>query len=66
VLIRRNAPEYRGAVFLLRQPANMPIARVAAMAGISAPRVSQIQAEIEIGQRDGPMATLLARYRPKH
>lgn len=66
VLDRRNAPEYRGAVYLLRRAANIPIARVAAMAGISAPRVSQIQAEIESGQRDGPMATLLARYKLKH
>ena len=47
VLDRRHAQAYRGAVYLLRRVVNEPIGKVARRAGISAPRVSQIQAEVE-------------------
>ena len=65
VLDRRHAPAYRGAVYLLRRVVNEPIAKVARRAGISAPRVSQIQAEVESAKPRGPMQMLLRRYKVK-
>ena len=65
VLDRRNAPEYRCAVYLLRRASNLPLARVAQMAGISVPRVSQIQTEIESVKLAGPIAALRERYKVK-
>ena len=44
---------------------NEPIAKVARRAGISAPRVSQIQAEMESAHLQGPMRMLLERYKVK-
>jgi hypothetical protein len=65
VLDRRHAQAYRCAVYLLRRVANEPIAKVARRAGISAPRVSQIQAEAEGARPRGPMRKLLERYKVK-
>ena len=65
VLDRRHAPAYRCAVYLLRRVVNEPIAKVARRVGISAPRVSQIQAEAESAKPQGPMRTLLDRYKIK-
>ncbi len=48
VLDRRTSQaSYRVAVYLLRRAANLPLEQVAALAGVSAPRVSQIQRGIE-------------------
>lgn len=48
VLDRRAAPEaFRAGVYLLRRAANLPLAEVAAMGGVSAGRISQIQRAIE-------------------
>jgi hypothetical protein len=44
---------------------NEPIVKVARRAGISAPRVSQIQAEAESARPQGPMQKLLERYKVK-
>ena len=66
VFERGNAQAYRCAVYLLRRAANVPIARVAQMARISAPRVSQIQAEIERGGAQGAVHALLKKYKVKH
>jgi REP element-mobilizing transposase RayT len=65
VLDRRHAQAYRCAVYLLRRVVNEPIAKVARRAGISAPRVSQIQAEAESARPQGPMRKLLECYKVK-
>lgn len=65
VLDRRHAQAYRCAVYLLRRVVNEPIAKVARRAGISAPRVSQIQAEAESARPQGPLKMLLDRYKVK-
>jgi hypothetical protein len=65
VLDRRHAQAYRGAVYLLRRVVNEPIAKVVRRAGISAPYVSQIQAEVESAKPQGPMRTLLDYYKVK-
>jgi hypothetical protein len=65
VLDRRHAQAYRCAVYLLRRVVNEPIAKVARRASISAPRVSQIQAEAERAKPQGPMQKLLDYYKVK-
>ena len=65
MLDRRHAQAYRCAVYLLRRVVNEPIAKVARRAGISAPRVSQIQAEVERAKPHGPMRVLLECYKAK-
>lgn len=47
VLDRAHPEAFKIAVHGLRRQANLTISEVAALAGISAPRVSQIQAEVE-------------------
>jgi len=49
-------------VYLLRRAANLRLKEVAVMTGISAPRVSQIQREIEQGEADAELEQLLERY----
>ena len=44
---RASQATYRVAVYLLRRAANLPLEEVAALAGVSSPRVSQIQRGIE-------------------
>jgi hypothetical protein len=63
VLDRRHAQAYRCTVYLLRRVVNEPIVKVARRTGISAPRVSQIQAEAESARPQGPMQTLLDFYK---
>jgi hypothetical protein len=55
VLDRRSGEAFRHAVYLLRRRANLSLQEVAALAGVSSGRVSQIQSEIE---RSGPNAQL--------
>jgi REP element-mobilizing transposase RayT len=55
VLERHNAEAFRHAVYLLRRRANLPLQEVAALAGVSSGRVSQIQSAIE---RNEPNAHL--------
>ncbi len=49
VLDRLNGSTFKQAVHLLRRRCNLPLREVAAMAGVSVSRVSQIQREIEDG-----------------
>jgi hypothetical protein len=61
---RASQATYRVAVYLLRRAANLPLKEVAALAGVSAPRVSQIQRGIEDAGGLGrafPWAAKLAR-----
>jgi len=62
VLDRTSGEAYKAAVYLLRRAANLPLAEVAKRAGISLPRVSQIQAEIEQGKLVKPLKGLVERY----
>ena len=52
-------------LYLLRRVANLPLAEVAKRAGISRPRVSQIQAGIERGKWVEPLKGLVQRYKVK-
>jgi putative transposase len=65
VLDRAGGEAFRAAVYLLRRAANLPLAEVATRAGISAPRVSQIQTQIERGAISGRLKQLLDRYKVK-
>ena len=65
VLDCNHAQTYRSAVYLLRQVVNEPIGKVARRARIFAPRVSQIQAEVESAKPQGSLQMLLRRYKIK-
>jgi hypothetical protein len=65
VLDRHHTQAYRCAVYLLRRVVNEPIVKVARRAGISDPRVSQIQAEEESTRPQGPLRRLLDYYKVK-
>ena len=61
---RASQATYRVAVYLLRRAANLPLEEVAALAGVSPPRISQIQRGIEDAGGLGrafPWAAKLAR-----
>lgn len=47
VLDRSSGPAFKAAVYLLRREANLSLKEVAKLAGVSCPRVSQIQRELE-------------------
>ena len=53
-------------VYLLRRVANPPLKEVAAMAGVSAPQVSQIQQRVEREEPDGVLRYLLEHYKVKN
>jgi len=65
VLDRASGEAYKAAVYLLRRAANLPLAEVAKRAGISLPRVSQIQSEIEKGKLTEPLKSLVGDYKVK-
>ena len=65
VLDRASGEAYKATVYLLRRAANLPLAEVAKRAGISLPRVSQIQAEIERGKLTGALKGLVESYKVK-
>ena len=65
VLDRASGEAYKAAVYLLRRAANLPLAEVAKRAGISLPRVSQIQSEIEKGKLTEPLKSLVDDYKVK-
>lgn len=65
VLDRASGEAYKAMVYLLRRAANLPLAEVAKRAGISLPRVSQIQAEIEKGKLTEPLKGLVETYKVK-
>ena len=66
---RANQATYRVTVYLLRRAANLPLEEVAALAGVSAPRVSQIQRAIEdaggLGRAFPWAAKLAQKYKVK-
>lgn len=62
---RADTDAYKATVYLLRRAANLPLAVVAKRAGISLPRVSQIQAEIEKGKLAEPLKGLIDNYKVK-
>ncbi len=47
ILNRSNAEAFKMLIYKLRREANLPLRDVAALTGVSEPRVSQIQAQIE-------------------
>jgi hypothetical protein len=53
VVDRSHQPAFKTAVYLLRRACNTPLAQAARIAGISASRVSRIQAEIEKSEPTG-------------
>lgn len=59
VLQRSGGAAFKAAVYLLRRRGNMTLREVAALVGISAARVSQIQAEIENTAPDARLLELL-------
>jgi len=65
VMDRSNGEAFKAAVYLLRRAANLPLAVVAKRAGISPPRVSQIQTEIQSGRPGERLKRLLASYKVK-
>jgi len=60
VLDRSHPKAFKAAVYLLRRQANLSLRQVAKMAAISAPRVSQIQTEIETEGADKVLTILSA------
>ena len=64
-LDRGNGAAFKTTVYLLRRIAYLTLADVASLAGVSAPRVSQIQAEIERGQPGGRVKAVLTKYKVK-
>jgi hypothetical protein len=62
---RSYQPAFRAWVYLLRRAAHLRLKEVAALARISAPRVSQIQREIEQGEVDSVLGQLLENYKLK-
>jgi REP-associated tyrosine transposase len=65
VLDRSSGEAYKAAVYLLRRAANLTLAEVAKRAGVSPPRVSQIQAEIESRPLTNPLKALVESYKVK-
>ena len=59
VLRRSSGRVFRVAVYLLRRVGNLPLAEVAKQAGVSASRVSQIQAELEATEDEERMTAIL-------
>jgi REP element-mobilizing transposase RayT len=59
VLDRASGEPFKHAVYLLRRRANLPLQEVAALAGVSIGRISQIQSEIESHPADPALARCL-------
>ncbi len=62
---QRSHPAFKQAIYLLRRAANLSLAEVALRAGVSAPRVTQIQREIESGGLDKMAQHMLTTYQLK-
>ena len=65
VLDRRQGEACRAAVYLMRRAGNIPLREVAARAGVSAGRISQIQTQIEAGKVSKRLSALLTMYKVK-
>jgi len=66
VLDRSHQAAFKTAVYLLRRVCNLPLTDVARLGGVSASRISRIQAEMEKGGIPDGAAGLLAGYKDKH
>lgn len=66
VLNRVHQGAFQAGVYLLRRAANLSLNEVAALAGVSPPRVSQIQTKIESGKPDRRLRRLMTLYKLKH
>jgi len=65
VLERASGEAFKAAVYLLRRAANLSLAEVAKRAGLSPPRVSQIQTEVEKGKLSETLRQLVENYKVK-
>jgi REP element-mobilizing transposase RayT len=65
VMHRSSGEAYKAVIYLLRRAANLPLAEVARRAGVSPPRVSQIQAQVERGKLSGRLRSLIEDYKVK-
>ncbi len=66
VFDRSHQAALRAVVYLLRRVANLSLKEVAEMAGVSSPRVSQIQHRVEREKPDDPLQHLLFYYKVKN
>ena len=66
VLSREHREAFRAAVYLLRRMGNLSLQEVAALAQVSAPRISQIQRAIESGAAEPILAKLMTLYKVKN
>ncbi len=66
VLDRSCQAAFRAAVYLLRRAVNLNLREVSTLAGVSIPRVSQIQRKIEAGLNDDRLSALMGRYQVKN
>ena len=63
---RTHQDAYKGAVYLLRRVANVPLKEVADLFNVSPPRISQIQKQAKAGRFDKKLTRLLKRYKVKN
>ena len=66
VLDRSCQAAFRAAVYLLRRTVNLSLREVSILAGVSTPRVSQIQRNIETSPNDDRLNALMEIYKVKH
>lgn len=63
---RIHQEAYKGAVYLLRRVANVPLKEVANLFNVSPSRISQIQKQAKAGRFDKKIVRLLKRYKVKN
>ena len=63
---RESQEAFKAGIYLLRRIGNIPLKEVAVIAGISEPRISQIQHEIELGNASKALKQLLRYYKVKN
>jgi transcriptional regulator with XRE-family HTH domain len=61
-LNRSNPEAFQASVYLLRRAVNLPLKEVAALAGVSPPRISQIQSKLESETPDPRLRRLMRLY----
>ena len=62
---REHQPAFRAAAYLLRRAANLSLDETAALFGVSAPRISQIQRQVEDGKVNRGLKRLMEQYKLK-
>lgn len=63
---RENQDAFKAGVYLLRRAGNIPLKEVAVIAGISEPRISQIQREVESRNASKTLKQLIRYYKVKN